>query len=172
MKASVLAILAITYINIKIRFWLGLCTHTCSRCSSPPGHPSVCVQDKPFLSSKSPERHSDPLPIKHTCYLSWEKHLFPLYGKCICLYCRKHEDKLFYQFICNLVDDVRVVETSSVILPPALDVDARLLFKIWQMEVIAEKKQNAQCLTAKLIDSIISFWGKKIPLTTLTVSLN
>lgn len=41
-----------------------------------------------------------------------------------------------HQFVSNLVHDVCIVETPSLVLPPALDVDAGLLVKIGQVEIV------------------------------------
>lgn len=43
------------------------------------------------------------------------------------------------QFVSDLVDHVGVVKSSSLVLPPAPDVDTRFLFKIGKMEVIPVK---------------------------------
>lgn len=42
------------------------------------------------------------------------------------------------QFICNVVYNVGIVQPSSLVLPPTLDVDTRLPLKIRQVEVVSE----------------------------------
>lgn len=41
------------------------------------------------------------------------------------------------QFICNVVNDVGIVQPPSLILPPAFDVEARLSLEIGQVEVVS-----------------------------------
>lgn len=41
------------------------------------------------------------------------------------------------QFICNVVYNVGIVKPPSMVLPPALDIDARLPLKIGQVEVVS-----------------------------------
>lgn len=43
------------------------------------------------------------------------------------------------QFICNVVYNVGIVQPPSLVLPPALDVDARFPLKIRQVEVVSEE---------------------------------
>lgn len=40
------------------------------------------------------------------------------------------------QLVCNLVHDVGIIQPAALILPPALDVDAGLLLKVRQVEVV------------------------------------
>jgi len=42
------------------------------------------------------------------------------------------------QFICYVVYNVGVVQPPSLVLPPALDVDARLSLEIRQVEVVSD----------------------------------
>lgn len=44
------------------------------------------------------------------------------------------------QFISDVVDNVGVVEPSPLILPPTLDVNARLPLKVRQMEVVSKNE--------------------------------
>lgn len=41
------------------------------------------------------------------------------------------------QFISNVVNDVGIIQPPSLVLPPALNVNARLPLKIWQMEIVS-----------------------------------
>lgn len=40
------------------------------------------------------------------------------------------------QFVCNFIYHIGIVKSSSLVLPPALDVDTWLLFKVGKMEVV------------------------------------
>lgn len=55
------------------------------------------------------------------------------------------------QLISDLVHHVGVVQSSSLVLPPALDVDTWFLFKVGKMKVIPIKfKQNDSVISLKL----------------------
>lgn len=43
-----------------------------------------------------------------------------------------------YQFICNIVHDVRIIKPSSLVLPPAFDENTGLPLEIGQVEIISE----------------------------------
>lgn len=51
------------------------------------------------------------------------------------------------QLVCNLVHDVGVIQPAALVLPPALDVDAGLLLKVGQVEVVPAGggRRGAQC---------------------------
>lgn len=40
------------------------------------------------------------------------------------------------QLVRNLVHDVGIIQSATLVLPPALDIDAGLLLKVWQVEVV------------------------------------
>lgn len=53
------------------------------------------------------------------------------------------------QLVCDLVHHVGVVKSSSLVLPPAFDVDTRFLLKVGKMEVVPvehKSKDLAQSL--------------------------
>lgn len=50
------------------------------------------------------------------------------------------------QLVRNLVHDVGVIQSAALVLPPALDVDAGLLLKVWQVEVVPERGDRRDAL--------------------------
>ena len=44
--------------------------------------------------------------------------------------------------MCNVVNNVGIVQPSSLVLPPALDVNTRLSLKVGQVEVVSEDTKH------------------------------
>lgn len=63
------------------------------------------------------------------------------------------------QLVGNLVHHVGIVESSSLVLPPAFDVDTWLLFKVGKMEVIPVKHEQND-LVHGLEPEIVSYQTK------------
>lgn len=89
--------------------------------------------------------------INKTAYLHLKNYTILIYLLTECV---------TYQFICNVVYDVRVVQPPSLILPPTLNIDTWLSLKVRQVEVVSEnankeftssKRKNLKHITSHRI---------------------
>lgn len=56
--------------------------------------------------------------------------------------CRRREKQHTDQLVCDLIHHIGVVESPPLVLPPALDVNTRLLLKVGKVEVVSVKVET------------------------------